>query len=140
MDKKDCKNCKYNEKCRDSLVSWIFLFVGIIAAVAMRLVGFYMDVNPFYAKIFWYIGVLFFIVFFIYRYKVSMNRLKTIKNENLVFKIKEGNLSEQDKETVTNMLCGLTSKKEMVNFSVIFILSGITLFLVLILDIMKMSK
>lgn len=121
-------------------MSWIFLFIGIIAAVAMRLVGFFMEISPFHAKIFWYVGVIFFIIFFVYRYKVSMKRMGIIKTRDLAVKVKEDGLREEDREEISRILCGLTSRKEMINFAVIFILSGITLAVVLFMDIMKLSR
>jgi len=140
-NKENCRNCSLYHKCRDSAWSWIFLFIGILAAIAMRLVALFIHVNPVYAKAAWYVGVSFFLVFFIYRYNISRFRSKSIKNRDLIKKVKEDeNFEEEDKNVIAEVLCSLTSKKEMVNFAVIFILSGITLVIAIIADIIKYNS
>ena len=109
--------------------------MGIIAAIAMRLVAFFIDVNPYYAKTSWYVGVVFFIMFFVYRYNISFKRSEKIKNEDLIVKVKANSLSSRERDSVSKLLCSLTSKKERINFAVIFVLSGITLIIAVILDL-----
>ena len=108
--------------------------------MAMRLVALFIHINPAYAKAAWYVGVTFFLVFFIYRYNISRSRSKSINSKNLVIKIKENeNLKDEDRNVISEILCSLTSKKEMVNFAIIFILSGITLVLAIIVDMVKLN-
>ena len=122
-------------KCDDSAASWIFLFIGIIASLAMRLVVLFMHLNPFLAKAAWYVGISFFLVFFLYRYNVSRFRARSIEERSLVTKISDNKeLAHDDRETIGKILCSLTSKKERINFAVIFILSGIALLLAISAD------
>jgi len=128
-------------ECRDSAWSWIFLFIGILAALAMRLVALFMHTNQFYAKVSWYVGVSFFFVFFIYRYNVSNSRARAVREKDLVSKVVgDDKMGEEDRRVVSRILCGLTSKKERVNFITIFALSGITLAIAIIADIIKVMR
>ena len=133
---KDCKECALRSQCRDSAYSWIFLFIGIIASVAMRLVALFMHLDPYWAKFFWYIGVSFFMVFFIYRYKVSRQRAVKVQENDLVNKvIRSEQLDPDERQLVGEILCGLTSRKERVNFAFIFVLSAVTLLIAAVLDL-----
>ncbi|MBU1084526.1 MAG: hypothetical protein ABIG55_06600 [Candidatus Omnitrophota bacterium] len=131
MSKKDdikCVGCYEKKACRDTAGAWVFLFIGILAAVAMRAVILFMHINPVYAKTAWYVGMSFFFVFFIYRYNISREVYGEIIGRQLIKKLREKEeLSESDREAVAGILCGLTSNKERINFIVIFVLSGIAL-------------
>ena len=67
MDKKEdrCLNCAEHKNCKDSFVSWVFFIIGIIATVAIRVVTVLIYLDPIYAKIAWYIGVMGFFLFFV---------------------------------------------------------------------------
>jgi len=133
---KKCRDCSRYKECRDSVWSWLFLFLGIIAAIAMRVVAVFIYTNPVYAKIAWYIGISFFFVFFIYRYNVSRSRSGSIIDNGLIKKVKEGkDLVQEDRKVISQILCGLTSRKERINFIVIFVLSAIALVIAIIADL-----
>ena len=133
---KKCKGCDRYKECRDSAWSWVFLFLGIIAAIAMRVVAVFIHTNPVYAKVAWYIGIAFFFMFFIYRYNVSRTRSGSIIENELIKKIKEEkDLAREDRKMIGQILCGLTSRKERINFVVIFVLSGIALIIAVIADL-----
>ena len=133
-----CKDCSERKACSDSVWSWIFLFIGILAAIAMRVVVLFMHVNPAYAKAAWYTGVGLFFLFFVYRYNVSRSRAAVISKQNLMQKI-HGNepLKEEDRKVIGNILCSLISRKERINFMVIFVLSAIALTIAIIADMIK---
>jgi len=133
-----CKNCDKYTECRDSLWSWVFLFIGIMAAIAMRLVALFLHVNTVYAKISWYVGVLFFFIFFIYRYSISSKRARSIYQRDLIRKMREKEvLDDDDRKIIGEILCGLNSKKERVNFIVIFVLSGVALIIAAIVEMVR---
>ena len=138
---KSCKNCDLRNECRDSAVSWIFLFIGIMAAIAMRLVVLLMHVNQFYAKAAWYTGISFFLVFFLYRYNISRFRAEGIEKNDLIVKMNQDKgLTKEDRKIVSNILCSLTSKKERINFAAIFTLSGIALAMAVIADVLGLIR
>lgn len=135
MKKKLCADCREHSKCRDSLVSWVFFVVGLVATVAVRVVTVLMEVNPLYAKIAWYTGVSGFFAFFIYKFKVSMARAGLIRRGSLVDKLSgRKQLTDADYDLLENILCSVSSRKERVNFLFIFVLSALALLAALYID------
>ena len=116
MKNDKCINCGEYKNCRDSFKSWIYFIIGLIATVSVRLVSLFMDYNVIYAKIAWYVGVIGFFIFFLYKFRVETNRAKLIIEKNLMSKIR-GNrqLEEDDYGLVSSILCGLSSNKDRIN-------------------------
>ena len=117
MKKNKCIGCSEYRNCQDSYASWLFFIIGIIATVAVRVVTVLIDVNPVYGKIAWYVGVGGFLIFFVYKFKVNQLRSKLIIQNNLLDKIKQQEqLSQEDYNLINALLCGLSSKKERINY------------------------
>jgi hypothetical protein len=136
--KEKCIGCGEYANCRDSFGSWIFFIIGIIATVSIRIVTVLMHTNPIYAKVAWYIGVSGFFIFFIYKFKVSQARARVIIKQNLYDKInRKQSLREEDYGLISAILCGLSSKKEMINYMFIFALSAAALLLAIYMDFLK---
>ena len=135
---KECINCSEYKNCKDSFASWFYFIIGLIATVALRVVTVLMDMNPIYAKIAWYIGVGGFFVFFIYKFKVNQTRSKLISQKDLVDKIvHQKQLTEEDYNLISAILCSLSSKKERINYFFIFCLSAVALLLSIYMDFFK---
>ncbi|MFH1352351.1 MAG: hypothetical protein ABIH68_02110 [bacterium] len=133
-----CKNCVEYKNCRDSLSSWIFFIIGLIATIAIRIVIVLIPVYPVYGKLAWYIGVGGFFLFFLYKFKVSNTRAESIKRSNLVDKIRgKKELSPEDYSLVNGILCSLSSKKERINFFFIFGLSALALIIAVYVDFLR---
>ena len=138
MDNKKCLNCQEYKNCKDSFTSWIFFIIGIIATLAVRVVTILVYYNPVYAKLAWYIGISGFFIFFIYKFKVGQARSKIIKKLELTDKInKQEQLSTDDYKVIGNILCSLSSKKERINYMLIFALSAIALVFAIFIDFIK---
>lgn len=136
--KNRCITCSEYKNCKDSFASWIFFIVGLVATVAIRVVTVLIHLNPIYAKVAWYIGVGGFFVFFIYKFRISQERSKNISQRNLVDKInQQKELSKDDYDLIGAILCGLSSKKERINYIFIFGLSAIALLLAIYMDFFK---
>ncbi len=137
MDRK-CLTCSEYNNCKDSFSSWVFFIIGIIATLAVRAVTVFMHVNPVYAKIAWNIGIIGFFLFFVYRFRVSQARSEVITERHLVSKVDRGEtLEREDYRALGAILCGLTSKKERINYIVIFSLSVVALGLAIYLDFLR---
>jgi len=137
MDKQ-CKNCREYKNCRDSFSSWIFFIIGIIATISVRVVTVLIHMNPVYAKIAWYVGIVGFFLFFVYKYRVGQARSRAINERNLVDKIrKHEDLEADDYDLVAAILCGLSSKKERINYIFIFGLSAVAVILALYMDFFR---
>jgi len=133
-----CINCQEYRNCRDSFSSWFFFIIGIIATIAVRVVTVLIPISPVYAKVAWYIGVIGFFLFFIYKFKVSNARAKAIHQRALVEKInRKEALSHDDYALIGSILCALDSNKERINYFFIFALSAIALILAIYIDFLK---
>ena len=138
MNKKKCENCAEYRRCRDSYASWIFFIIGLIATIAVRAVTVLMHVNPVHGKIAWYIGIVGFLLFFIYKFKVSHARTELIKRAGLVDKIvDEKELTKEDYKLIGSLLCSVSSNKEKVNYFFIFALSAVALILAVYMDFVR---
>ncbi|MFA5089758.1 MAG: hypothetical protein WC510_01835 [Candidatus Omnitrophota bacterium] len=133
-----CKDCIEKRRCRDTFVSWLFFSVGLIATVAIRVVTMMDAYHPIYGKIAWYIGVVGFFVFFVYKFKVDSSRARVIRKAKLTDKIhaKTG-LNEEDRRLLDSLLCSLSSKKDLVNYFFIFVTSIIAFIIALYIDVFK---
>jgi len=138
MEKRTCSTCTEYKNCKDSFAAWIFFIIGLAATVAIRVVIVLIHVNPVYAKAAWYIGICGFFSFFLYKFRVNHARAKLIASQGLVQKLnnKKG-LEGNDYELIGNILCGLTSKKERINYFFIFALSAVTIILAIYMDFIK---
>lgn len=138
MKDKKCINCVEYKRCEDSRISWVFFIIGLIATIAIRVVTVLMHVDPVYAKVAWYIGVGGFFIFFVYKFRVNQTRARLIDESNLLDKIqREVQLTKEDFDLISAILCGLSSKKERINYFFIFGLSAIALLLAVYFDFIK---
>ena len=133
-----CKDCTEYKRCKDSFASWIFFLVGLVATIAIRAVTILVNVKPFYGKLAWYIGVGGFLIFFIYKFRVSTMRANLIEKNKLMDKMsKRTHLTSQDYALVGSILCALKSRKETINYLFIFGLSAVALVLAIYLDFIR---
>jgi len=127
---------KKEKICKESPVTTVFFIIGLIATIAIRAIGISGLFNIVVTKILWYIGVLGFLLFFIYKYKVENERRKMIIENNIIKKIiLESNIDEKDKEVLSSLLCGFISKKDTINYFVIFFTSAVSLIIALVFDL-----
>ncbi len=138
MRNKKCIDCSEYNNCKDSYSSWIFFIIGIIATITIRVVTVLIHMDPVYAKIAWYIGVGGFFIFFIYKFRVNLNRTRVINKQNIVDKINNmKQLTKDDYEVVSAILCGLSSRKETINYLFIFAFSAVALLLAVYMDFLR---
>lgn len=138
MQKSSCRTCGERVRCRDSSASWIFFFIGVVAAFSVRLVAVFMKHNMLYAKAAWYVGVIGFFIFFLYKYNVDTARARLIKKSGLPGKMRRReNLSADDYHLVGEILCSLSSKKDRVNYLIIFSTSVATILFALYEDFLR---
>jgi hypothetical protein len=136
--KTECRMCSQKKQCEDSFVSWVFFIIGLIATVAIRIVTVVMEINEFYGKITWYIGVGGFFIFFVYKYKVNKRVSQIIEKENLIEKTRKGeSLTPDEYKLISEILCSLKSEKERINYLFIFAVSAIAMLVALYFDFFK---
>jgi len=133
-----CHDCFRLKRCKDSLASWAFFFVAIIAVVAIRAVNVALDINPVLAKVFWYIGVIGFLAFFLYKFRCDTILQKELAQTELTDKLlSKKELSDYDYEVLGTIICKLSSKKDKINYFFIFFFSALALGLAIYVDFFK---
>lgn len=135
MQNKKCIHCGEYKRCRDSRVSWIFFLIGIIATIAVRIVTVLIDINPVYGKVSWYIGVVGFLLFFIYKFRIDHVRSRFITQQKLINKVlKKDLLTKEDSDLIASILCALSSNKDKINYFFIFVSSALALIAAMYFD------
>lgn len=133
-----CTDCFRLKKCKEPVISWLFFFIAIIAAISIRAVNVALDINPVLAKLFWYIGVSGFFVFFIYKYRNYNILHRELERTKIIDKLlNKDKLSEDDYEVLGTILCNISSKKDKINYFIIFFFSGIALVLAIYTDFFR---
>jgi len=119
-------------------MSWVYFIIGLISIVAIRIPMFFDAAHPAYGKIAWYIGVIGFLLFFLYQYKLVKQKTRLINDHALLIKISDPHsLSPGDCERIRVLLCSQTSFKDKINFAFIFIVSALSLVWAIYVDFIK---
>lgn len=107
-----------------AFIIYLFLVIGLISAVAFRVLTILNSTQPALVRPVWYVGVIGYILFFAYRFYISEKRKKTILDNRLITKIAgEGCLSENDRELLLYLMSSIVKSKENINYLFIFVLS-----------------
>jgi hypothetical protein len=100
------------------------LFIGLVSAFAFRSIIVFERLEPAWVRPVWYIGVLGYIGFFLYRYGITKKRKNAVRDYKLIEKVRANAcLSEEDREVVIYLLSSIKKSREDINYLVIFILS-----------------
>lgn len=133
-----CYDCFRLKKCKEPLGSWIFFFVLIMAVIAIRAVNVVLDFNPLLAKVFWYIGICGFLVYFLYKFRHDNIMHREIHGANLTNKLLSRKaLTDHDYQILGTILCMVSSKKDKINYLLIFLSSGLALIFAIYVDFFK---
>ena len=101
-----------------------FFMLGLLSAVAFRIIILFQRLEPSWVRPMWYAGVVGYLVFFLYRYGISRKRKKAITDYKLIEKLRDNAcLSDEDREVVTYLLSSIQKSMEDLNYYIIFILS-----------------
>lgn len=105
-------------------VIYLFLVIGLLSAVAFRLLTIINTFSPALLRPVWYFGVIGYIFFFAYRYHISEKRKNAIRANRLLEKIQgSGEISGEDRALIGYVLSSIIKSKENLNYLFIFILS-----------------
>ncbi len=115
-------------------VIYLFMVIGLLSAVAFRLLTIVNSFRPELMRPVWYAGVIGYILFFSYRFYITEKRRKVILFYRLLEKIRDpAPLAPEDRETIAYVLSSLIKSKENVNYLFIFALSLLAVIVDLIL-------
>ena len=135
MKNTKCSDCKGSKMCAEDNTSWLIIIIGLISTVAIRVVTILIDIDPILGKVAWYVGIVGFVIFFVYKYRVFKKRARIIENRHLVEKLdKKLFLELEDYEAMAIILCNIKSNRERINFLFIFISSFISLLVAIYFD------
>ena len=112
-----------------------YFWAGIIATISYRIIIVFTDQQIFWLRLFWYIGTIGFVIYFIHRFIISEKRAKVIAEYNLDKKV--ANLTEidnEDKEALNYIIKSLEVSHERWNYIIIFLTSTIALLAGIYLD------
>ena len=111
-----------------------FFLLGLISSLAFRAIILFQKFNPSLVRPAWYFGVIGYMLFFVYRYRISIRRKRAIKQTNIIEKLEAGTtLSAEDREAALYLLSSIRKSPEDWNYLAIFILSVAAIVLDLLL-------
>lgn len=117
---------------------YLFFLLGLVSAIAFRAIIVFQHIEPSWVRPVWYIGTGGYVLFFLYRYRITRKRKKAIDRYRLIEKVQANAcLDEQDREVVLYLLSSVRTSLEDVNYALIFLLSIIAVVTDLILSAMK---
>ena len=115
-----------------------FFVIGLISAIAFRAIIVFQHLEPSWVRPVWYAGIVGYIFFFLYRYRITKKRKKAIDDFQLIDKVKANAcLTEEDREIVLYLLSSIKSSPEDLNYAIIFILSILAILADILLTLMK---
>ena len=115
-----------------------FFVIGLISAIAFRAIIVFQHLEPSWVRPVWYAGIVGYIFFFLYRYRITKKRKKAIDDFELIDKVKANAcLTEEDREIVLYLLSSIKSSPEDLNYAIIFILSILAILADILLTLMK---
>lgn len=133
-----CIDCFKLKRCKEKPITWFFFYIMLIATISVRLVNLVMNFNQILAKVFWYIGVGGFFVFFVYKFRNDQLLHRELARSGIVNKLltmKE--LDAHDYQLLGTVMCMVSSKKDKINYFFVFLFSGLALLIALYMDILR---
>lgn len=101
-----------------------FFIIGLLSSVAFRAIILLQRYEPTWVRPVWYLGVVGYMAFFMYRYYISQRRKHAISDSDIIEKIRTGEtLNVEDREAALYLLKSVRASQEDWNYLAIFILS-----------------
>lgn len=111
-----------------------FFVLGLLSSVAFRAIILLQKYSPDWVRPVWYLGVIGYLLFFMYRYYISQRRKRTIANSGIIEKISSGvMLNAEEREAALYLLKSVRASQEDWNYFAIFVLSIVAIALDLLL-------
>jgi hypothetical protein len=111
-----------------------FFVLGLLSSVAFRAIILLQKYSPAWVRPVWYLGVIGYLLFFMYRYYISQRRKRTIAHSSIIEKISSGvMLNAEEREAALYLLKSVRASQEDWNYLAIFVLSIVAIALDLLL-------
>lgn len=119
-------------------IIYTFFTVGLVSAIAFRAIIVIQKLEPEWVRAVWYTGTMGYVLFFLYRYKITKKRKRAIEDFQLIEKLKtDACLTDEDREVVLYLLSSIKASMEDLNYALIFLLSIIAIAADLLLTSLK---
>jgi hypothetical protein len=105
-----------------SVINAIFA-VGLFSSICFRVLLIADQLYPALVRPIWYFGVIGYCGFFWHRFRITRKRKGAIRGMDLIAKVNQDRLGEEDIKAVSYILSSVDHSKEGINYLVIFILS-----------------
>lgn len=100
------------------------MVLGMFSAFAFRSLMMLEHFEPGLVLPVWYLGVIGYLIFFLYRYWITLRRKRVIEEYGLIEKVESGQCLEgKDREVLIYLLNSLWVSREHINYYAIFLLS-----------------
>ena len=109
-----------------SVINAIF-FVGLFSSICFRALLIVDELYPPLFRPIWYGGVLGYCGFFWHRYRITRKRKGAIRGMDLIEKVRQNRLGDEDIKAVSYILSSIDHSKEGINYLIIFILSALAI-------------
>ncbi len=114
----------------------IYFWLGIMSALALRLILIADHYSVTLGKAMFYLGVVGYMIFFAHRYRVAIRRVTVLEDLKLLEKLEHGKqFSEKDIEGLYYIIWSLSVSKERINYLIIFTFSVLSIAISLLLDL-----
>lgn len=117
----------------------LYFWLGIMSALAFRLILIADHYDPIMGKAMFYLGVVGYMIFFAHRYRVARRRIAVLENLKLLEKLENvkqlTELTEKELEGLRYIIWSLSVSKEKINYLIIFTFSVLSIAISLMLDL-----
>ena len=118
----------------------LIFIIGIVATFAYRIIVILNHYSQLWVEIAWFIGTIGFIWYFAHRFRIENKRDKLIEERNLTEKMRNKEVSQQDRDVIVYILKSLETSKAKWNYIFIFAFSLLALIYAIVVDINKLLK
>ena len=118
-------------------VTYLFFSIGLFSSIAFRAIIVLQHLEPNWVRPVWYIGSVGYLMFFLYRFKITKKRKKAISDFSLLEKVENNTLLEEDRKVLLYLLSSIEVSREDLNYALIFFLSVAAISTDILLSAMK---
>jgi hypothetical protein len=112
-----------------------FFIIGLLSTLSIRLIIIVKHIDYGLVRVAWYFGIIGYILFFSYRYYITIKRKNLIIKHKLIHKINDSaEFPEEDKELLEYIVSSVVKSREHYNYLFIFVSSIIAIAIDILLE------
>jgi len=109
-------------------VAILFCLLGLSSVISFRIIIIVQRFQADYVRLFWYWAVIANMIFFLFRYYISLKRKRAVRDQSLIAKLQDGTpLDQTDKNAILYLLTSIERSQENLNYLSIFAFSIIAM-------------